>query len=68
MAFHHTTAQLLFLSMRTRHGIHPTTAFLMTQVKSPHEEDWGNFKQVLGYLKDTINMLLILLVDSLMLS
>jgi hypothetical protein len=37
-------------------------------VKSPDEDNWGKVKQVLGYLKDTINMPLILSMDSLMLS
>jgi hypothetical protein len=30
MKFHHTTAQLLFLSTRARRNIQPTTTFLMT--------------------------------------
>ncbi len=30
MAFHHSTAQLLFLSVRARRDIQPTTAFLTT--------------------------------------
>jgi hypothetical protein len=68
MALHHTTAQLLFLSFPRRHNIQPTARILMTQVKSPDEDDWGKVKQVLGYLKGTINMPLILLADSLTLS
>ncbi len=64
ITFHHTTAQLLFLSAR-RH-IQPATAFLMSQVKSLDEDDWGKVKHVLGYLKGTINMPLILSVYSLM--
>jgi hypothetical protein len=68
MAFHQTTAQLLFLSPGARHNIQPATAFLMTQVKPPDEDYWGKVEQTLGYLKSTINMPLILLVDSLTLS
>ncbi len=44
MAFHHTATQLLVLSVRTRHSIQPETAFLMTRVKSPDEDDWGKVK------------------------
>jgi hypothetical protein len=51
-----------------RHNIQPATAFLTTHVKSPDKDDWGKVKQVLGYLKGTINMPLTLLVDLLTLS
>jgi hypothetical protein len=44
MAFHHATAQLLFLSARARHDILPATAFLMTRVNSPDEDNWGKVK------------------------
>jgi hypothetical protein len=37
-------------------------------VRSPDEDDWGKVKRVLGYLKGTLHMPLILLADSLMLS
>jgi hypothetical protein len=65
--FHHDSAQLLFLSMRAKHDIQPVTAFLPTRVKSPNKDNWAKVKQLLGYLKGTINMPLILLADSLML-
>ena len=39
-AFHHTTAQLLFLS-RVRRDIQTTVAFLTTRVKKPDEDDFG---------------------------
>jgi hypothetical protein len=68
MAFHRTTVQLLFLRVCARHNIQPATTFLMTRVTSPDEDDWVKVKQVLGYLKGTINIPLILLVDSLILS
>ena len=51
-AFHHTTAQLLFLS-RVRRDIQTTVAFLTTRVKKPDEDDWGKWKRVLGYLRST---------------
>jgi hypothetical protein len=37
-------------------------------MKSPDEDNWGKVQHILGYLKDTINMPLILSVDSLTLS
>ncbi len=48
MAFHHTTAQLLFLSARARHDIQPTTIFLTIRVKSPDEDNWGKVNKCLG--------------------
>jgi hypothetical protein len=68
MAFHYATAQLLFLSTRARRDIQPTTAFLTTRVKSPDEDDWGKIKRMLGYLKGTLHMPLVLSADSLTLS
>ena len=69
MAFHRTTAQLLFLSARARQDIQSVMAFLTTQVRSPNKDDWGKVKRLLllGYLKGTLHMPLILSVDSLML-
>ena len=67
-AFHHASAQLLFLSAGARHDIQPATTFLTTRVRCPDEDDWGKVKQLLGYLKGTLNMPLVLLVDSLILS
>jgi hypothetical protein len=65
--FHHTTAQLLFLSTRVWSDIQPATVFLMPQARCPDEDDWGKVKRLLGYLKGTLNMPLILLVNCLML-
>ncbi len=67
-AFHHASAQLLFLSARARRDIQPVTAFLTTRVRCPDEDDWGKVKRMLGYLKGTLNMPLILVADSLTLS
>jgi hypothetical protein len=68
MAFHHATAQLLFLSVRKRHNIQPATAFLTTRVKSSDEDNWGKVKRVLGYLKGAKSMPLILSSDAFTLS
>ena len=67
-AFHHASAQLLFLSARVRRDIQPATAFLTTRVRCPDKDSWGKVKRVLGYLKGTLNMPLILSADSLTLS
>ena len=66
VAFHRTVAQLLFLCNRSRRDIQTAVAFLTTRVKGPDQDDWGKLKRVLGYLKGTIYMpLLILSVTSL---
>ena len=49
-AFHHTTAQLIFLSSRVRRDIQTAVSFLTTRVKKPDEDDWGQFKIALKYL------------------
>jgi hypothetical protein len=67
-AFHHTSAQPLFLSARARRDIQPAIAFLTTRVRCPEEDDWGTVKQLLGYLKGTPNTPLGLLADLLTLS
>jgi len=51
--FHHTTAQLLFLSRRARRDIQTAVSFLTTRVKQPDEDDWGKLRRVLKYLKGT---------------
>ncbi len=55
-AFHHTAAQLLFLSTRARRDIQRATAFLTTRVRCPDEDNWGKVKRLLGYLKGTLHM------------
>ena len=56
LAFHHTVAQLLFMSMQARRDIQTTVAFLTTQVKKSDEDDWGKLKRVLKYLNGTTNI------------
>ncbi len=67
-AFHHASDQLLFVSTRARHDIQLSTAFLTTQVRCPGEDDWGKVKQLLGDLKGTPDMPLVLSADLLTLS
>jgi hypothetical protein len=44
VAFHHTTAQLLFVATRARRDIQTAVAFLTMRVKSPDEDDRGKLK------------------------
>ena len=41
LAFHHTIAQLLFLSARARPDICTAVSFLCSRTKTPDEDDWG---------------------------
>jgi hypothetical protein len=61
--FHHSVAQLLFVSSKVRRDIQTPVAFLTTRVKRPDEDDWGKLKRVLKYLKGTRHMKLTLSVD-----
>ncbi len=64
IAFHHTVAQLLFLSTRARRDIQTPVEFLTTRVREPDEDDWGKLKCVLKYLNGTKNMKLQLEADA----
>ena len=63
-AFHHTTAQLLFLSSQARRDIRTAVSFLTTRVKKPNEEDWGKLKRALKYLYGTRRLKLSLTIES----
>jgi hypothetical protein len=64
ITYHHTTAQLLFLS-QVRHDIQTVVAFLSTWVKVTDEDNWGKLKRVFKYLNGTRNLKLTLSADSL---
>ena len=64
VAFHHTNAQLLFLSC-IKWDIQTPVAFLTTGIKSPDEDDWGKLKRVLKYLNDMKHLKLTLSDNSL---
>jgi hypothetical protein len=53
IAFHHTTAQLLFMATRVGWDIQMVVAFQITRVKSPDKDDWGKLKRMLKYLNGT---------------
>jgi hypothetical protein len=65
LAFHHTVAQLLFMSSRARRDIQTAVAFLTTRVKRPDKDDWEKLKQVLKYLNGTRYLKMRLNVDNL---
>ena len=62
--FHHTVAQLLFLCMISRPDIQPLVTFLTTRVRYLDEDDWGQLKQGLKYLKCTLYTNMYLCADS----
>jgi hypothetical protein len=64
-ALYHAFAQLIFASSRSCKDIQTVVAFLTTRVTSPDEDDWGNVKRVLRYIRSTIYMPLILREDGL---
>jgi hypothetical protein len=63
MAFRHATVQLLFLSAIAQRDIQPTTASLTMRVRCLDKDDWGKVKRMLGCLKGTLHMPLIMLTD-----
>ena len=65
MAFHHTTAQLLYIAPRWIRYIYKTIAFLTTRVNKPDEDNWMKLKRCLKYLKGKKYMKLIISVYSL---
>jgi hypothetical protein len=50
---------------RARKDIQTTVAFLTTHMRNPDEDDWAKLKMLLMYVKSTINMPLILIVENL---
>ena len=59
-AFHHVVPQLLFNGIRCRKDAETAIAFLTTRVRKPEEDDWKKLRRLLGYLKQTIKLPLIL--------
>ena len=64
IAFHHTTAQLLFLSSRASMDTQTSVSFLTTRVKKPDEDDRGKLKRALKYLNGTRRLKLTLTIES----
>ncbi len=64
VAFHHTTAQLLFMATRSRRDIQTALAFLTTRIKNSDKDDWGKLK-LLKYLNGMRDMKLTISVNDL---
>ena len=62
-AFHHTVGQLLFTRFRCRKGAQTTIYFLTMRVRNSDEDDWNKPRRLLGYLKRTMKLPLILRAD-----
>ena len=62
-AFHHEVAQLLFTGIRCRKDTQTVIAFLTTRVRNLDEDDWKKLRRLIGYLKITIKLPLILRAD-----
>ena len=56
-------AQLLFTGIRFRKDAQTEIDFLMTIVRKPDEDDWKKLRILLGYLKQTIKLPLVLRAD-----
>ena len=61
--FHRLVAQLLYISKRCRPDLAPSVPFLTTRVSKPTEDDWKKLRMVIEYLKQTVDLPLILKVD-----
>ena len=61
--FHRLVAQLLYISKRSRPDPAPAVPFLTTRVCKPNEDEWKKLRMVIEYLKQTINLPLVLKVD-----
>ena len=59
-AFHHAVSQLLFTVIRCRKDAQTAIAFLMTRMRKPDEDDWEKLRRLLGYIKRTMKLPLIL--------
>ena len=62
-AFHRAVAQLLFTGIQCRKDSQTAIDFLTTRVRKPDEDDWKKLRRLLGQLKRTIKLPLILRTD-----
>ena len=62
-AFHHAVSQLLFTGIRCRNDAQTEIAFLNTRVRKPDKDDYKKLRRLIGYLKRTIKLPLILQAD-----
>ena len=59
-AFHHVVAQLRCTGIRCRKHAQTAIDCLPTRLRKPDEDDWKKLRRLLGYLKRTIKLPLIL--------
>ena len=62
-AFHHTVAQLVFVTSRARKQIKMAIAFLCNRVRIPKEDYRGNLVRVIVYIRGTLHLPLVLRSD-----
>ena len=58
--FHQMVAKILYVSHRAQPDVAVTTAFLYSRVNSPTEEDYKKLGRLIGYLRDSIELPLVL--------
>ena len=58
--FHRMVARILYASHRARPDVAVTTAFLCSRITAPTEEDYKKLGRLIGYLRDTIELPLVL--------
>ena len=58
--FHRMVARILYASQRARPDVAVTTAFLCSRVKSPTQEDYMKLGKLIGCIRDTIHLPLVL--------
>ena len=58
-------AQLLFACPIASKDIQTAISFLITRVRDPDEDNWGKINHLIRYVRQNINMSLILRADSL---
>ena len=63
--FHSIVAKLLYISRRGRPDIQVPVAFLTTRVTKADDDDWKKLHRVLCYLKNTIDLPLVISIDNL---
>ena len=53
-------AQLLFTGIRCRKDVQTAISFLTKRARKPDEDNWKKLRRLLGYLKRTIKLALII--------
>ena len=61
--FYRHVARLLFVSKRVSLDIQVCVAFLCTRVKVPIEQDYKKLREVISYMKETVQLPLVVGAD-----